>query len=574
MPINLTYPGVYAEVIPSQTRSVIAAATSNAAVIDWFYKGPINTAVAITSLSQFNSVFGGVHQRSEGSYAVQQFFLNGGSFIWVVRIVPGGGTAQSSPPSTSAMTAVAELSIPTLPFDSYYIEAANPGSWGNSIAIQITQPTGSPPPTVYTVTVGLVASSGVFSAVETYYNVSFDAGDPHNAANVINPTSQYVTITTNAPSPPSSPPDTWLSPPQSPPSPPSPVQWTVRLSGGMDGTWSATDFANQLSEQLTPGPPGTPGMVTAALDLIAPQVFNILLIPGAALLQNPSLVFTAALSYCEANRAFFIFDPPPPSAISSNSVQCWWSSCGSGPLTYIDTSSDLIGFAEGNLGTNPATYTGQDNCWAALYFPWLTIADPANSYRPRLVAPSGTVAGLFAANDAAVGVWKAPAGTGAQLQGATLASVLTDTDSGIMNPLGLNALRSFPIYGNLIWGARTLAGADPLESQFKYINVLRLCNFIEQSLLQSLKWAVFEPNAAPLWSSITLEVTSFMAGLFGQGAFQGQTAKQAYFVQCDGTTTTQQDILAGVLNLVVGFAPVYPAEFIVLQLELQGSQSS
>jgi len=183
------------------------------------------------------------------------------------------------------------------------------------------------------------------------------------------------------------------------------------------------------------------------------------------------------------------------------------------------------------------------------------------------VGPSGTLAGLYAATDAARGVWKAPAGTDVGLVGVTLASTLTDLENGGLNPFGINALRTFPVFSDVVWGARTLDGADIQASEWKYIPVRRTALFIEESLFEGLKWVVFEPNDDALWAQIRLNVGAFMQNLFRQGAFQGTTPTQAYFVKCDAETTTQNDIDLGMVNVAVGFAPLKPAEFVVIQIQ-------
>ena len=177
------------------------------------------------------------------------------------------------------------------------------------------------------------------------------------------------------------------------------------------------------------------------------------------------------------------------------------------------------------------------------------------------------MAGLYARTDANRGVWKAPAGTEASLSGVQgLVYNLTDTENGQLNPLGLNCLRIFPVYGDVCWGARTLAGSDQMASQWKYVSVRRFALFLEESLYRGTKWVVFEPNDEPLWAQIRLNVGAFMQDLFRQGAFQGQTAQQAYFVKCDNETTTQTDIDNGIVNILVGFAPLKPAEFVVIKI--------
>lgn len=162
----------------------------------------------------------------------------------------------------------------------------------------------------------------------------------------------------------------------------------------------------------------------------------------------------------------------------------------------------------------------------------------------------------MARTDSQRGVWKAPAGTDAALSGAQgLETVLNDAENGALNPLGINCLRSFPVTGQVVWGARTLRGADQLADEYKYIPVRRLALFIEESLYRGTQWVVFEPNDEPLWSQIRLNIGAFMQNLFRQGAFQGRTPREAYFVKCDKETTTQSDIDLGIVNIHVGFAP-------------------
>jgi hypothetical protein len=209
-----------------------------------------------------------------------------------------------------------------------------------------------------------------------------------------------------------------------------------------------------------------------------------------------------------------------------------------------------------------------NRAYSAMYFPRLDIPDPLMQYRPRSVGASGTVAGVYARTDANRGVWKAPAGTDAGLNGAQVVEVLTNADSGTLNQQGLDALRNFPVFGNVVWGARTLDGADQFASDYKYVPVRRLTCYIEMSLLNGTQWAVFEPNDETLWASLRLAVDNFMAPLAQQGAFY------TYFVRCDATTTTQIDINRGVCNIIVGFAPVKPAEFIVIQIQQLAGQTA
>jgi hypothetical protein len=210
---------------------------------------------------------------------------------------------------------------------------------------------------------------------------------------------------------------------------------------------------------------------------------------------------------------------------------------------------------------------------AALFYPRIRVANPLSSTGViDDFVPCGAVAGVFARTDAERGVWKAPAGIEAGLSVAGLTRSLNDADNGSLNPLGINCLRTFPLYGTVVWGSRTMDGADAMASEWKYVPVRRMALYLEESLYRGLKWVVFEPNAAPLWAQIRLNVGAFMNGLFRQGAFQGQTPKDAYFVKCDHETNPQADINKGIVNIVVGFAPLKPAEFVIIKIQQMAGQ--
>ncbi len=205
---------------------------------------------------------------------------------------------------------------------------------------------------------------------------------------------------------------------------------------------------------------------------------------------------------------------------------------------------------------------------AALYFPRVIESDPLREGQLDFFVPCGIIAGIMTRTDSQRGVWKAPAGLDAALNGIQGLRVnLNDDENGTCNPLGINCLRSFPINGRVVWGARTLRGADQLGDEYKYVPVRRLALFIEESLYRGTQWVVFEPNDEPLWAQIRLNVGAFMQRLFRQGAFQGSTPSKAYFVKCDSETTTQNDINLGIVNIIVGFAPLKPAEFVIIKIQ-------
>jgi phage tail sheath protein FI len=185
----------------------------------------------------------------------------------------------------------------------------------------------------------------------------------------------------------------------------------------------------------------------------------------------------------------------------------------------------------------------------------------------REFVPCGAVAGVIARTDSQRGVWKAPAGIEAILKGVSGLTVeLTDEENGILNSMGINCLKTFPS-GIVVWGARTMKGADDLSSDWKYLPVRRLALYIEESVYRGTLWAVFEPNDEELWSQTRLNVGAFMHDLFRKGAFQGTSPKEAYFVKCDSETTIQDDIHRGIVNIVIGFAPLKPAEFVMIKIQ-------
>jgi hypothetical protein len=319
------------------------------------------------------------------------------------------------------------------------------------------------------------------------------------------------------------------------------------------GTFPATkdpllegiDLANAIVAQFEP---------TAPLSLLAPNEFNLLCLPDISIMEFDiqAEAIAAALLFCEENDAFFIVDPPPPDGVSAD----------------LKTPVGKVGVPAGdgikNLTSWAQPLLTPKHVFGATYYPWVQIVDTVTG-QPRWMPPSGAIAGVYAATDAARGWWKAPAGIDAGLEGVTgLADpTLNDTVNGQLYSMGINCLRTFPLFGSIVWGARTLAGSTLGQSPFKYVNVRRAANFIELSLQQSLRWAVFEDNDEGLWASIRVEVETFMAGLLAVGAVE------AFTVACDATTTSVVDQLNGVVNVNVGFVPARPVEFVMLNVQIQ-----
>jgi phage tail sheath protein FI len=276
------------------------------------------------------------------------------------------------------------------------------------------------------------------------------------------------------------------------------------------------------------------------------DLFNLLCIPPLKRhggdVGKPA--WDAAIAYAGSRRAFVIVDP----------AERW------------ATVDDVLDTATGVTNV----VTAADN--AAMYFPRILVSDPLNNGQLDSFAPSGSIAGIFAETDFNRGVWRAPAGIEAGMQGVQGFSlggsgVLSDADSEKLNHAAINSLRNFPTYGTVVWGARTLKGADVLASDWKYIPVRRLAYTIEESVVHGIKWTALEPNDQALWAKIQLSVSAFMHTLFTQGAFQGTAPQQAYFVECDSTTTTPADMENGIVNIIIGFAPIKPAEFVVLTIQ-------
>ena len=324
--------------------------------------------------------------------------------------------------------------------------------------------------------------------------------------------------------------------------PASPLDHAVRLffeNGGSDAliVRVGAGRGGAISDNAISGPrleAGKRGLW--ALDKA--KCFNLLCIPPLADGKDIGpQTRAAAIRYCEKRGALFIADP----GVAWQSVK------------------------QAVAGLNAAFPTRSSH--VALFFPFLQASDPASAGKTITVAPCGAVAGVMARTDAQRGVWRAPAGTEAMLKGVSAPAIrLSDSQNGELNALGINCLRTFSRSGPVVWGARTLAGADQAASDWKYIPVRRLAFFIEQSIQRGIRWAVFEPNDEPTWAKIRLNVGAFMHRLFRNGAFQGQTARQAYFVKCDATTTSQSDIDAGIANVVMGFAPLKPAEFVIITI--------
>lgn len=508
MPVAVSYPGVYIDEIPSGVRTITGVSTSTAAFVGWAPKGPTDRATLVLSWSDFARTFGGLDSRSVLGYAVNQFFANGGQRAYIIRLAQGAGGAGVTAAAPGAVTLDAKLTL----------TAANPGQWANDYAVVTKKRSDDATRFTLSVVNWKLDAKGV--TIESFENLSMHTDDPRYVVSVLNAQSQFVNaaIVGGATDPPA---DTVYTGSGAVPD-------SAKLTGGVDG--DVLQPNNAAFENALIPTSGTGGVYL--LDRI--DLFNLLCVPG----ETTPATLGNLEHFCKVRRAFLIAD-----------------------CVLTATVASLQNGPDGSM-------TGIDATNAAFYFPWVLAPDPLQQNRTREFPPCGFVAGIYARTDSTRGVWKAPAGTEASLSGATGARTpLTNDENGVLNPLAINCIRNFPVYGTVIWGSRTLQGNDQVGSDWKYVPVRRMALFIEESLYRGTQWVVFEPNDAPLWAQIRLNIGVFMHDLFRQGAFQGSTPQQAYFVKCDGETTTQSDINRGVVNIVVGFAPLKPAEFVVIHLQ-------
>jgi len=318
------------------------------------------------------------------------------------------------------------------------------------------------------------------------------------------------------------------------------------IPSNLSTCFSASDF--------TVGDGPGPAVFDANSSLDNVEIINLLLVPGV----TDSSVISAALSFAERKRAFAILDPPPQAPAFGSST------ASPQPIQYWMT------------GLNGNNYELPESLNGALYFPYLTSADPITGTNIPM-APSGFVAGVYAATDASRGVWKAPAGLATILNNTTgpvLLGAMNDPQQGVLNLDSINCLRSFSGTGTVVWGSRTLVANNTAYQQSKYVPVRRMTLFIEQTLLANLRWVVFEPNDEPLWIAIKSSIETFLLSLYRQGGLQGDTPDAAFQVKCDSSTTTSVDQANGIVNIVVAFAPLKPAEFVIIQIAQLAGQTA
>lgn len=651
---QLTYPGVYVQEVSSGVRPIAAAGTSIAAFIGIAEKGALNEAVKVFNFTEYRNLYGGFLSGSFLSHAVFQFFNNGGTQCYIVRVA-GANTATANIVLNDRREPVAQAQA------SLTISAVSPGVWGNSLAVTISD--------------GAIDSGNEFNLsvymqneltpLETFANLSM-VPDAPNFVSTVTSSSKYIRVAVNqANANAQAGTSRGSAAPTAPLNVPGRTRFRINVNGdgyqevnlqnavgGGAGQVADLDTAANIALAIR--------FVVRALTKIrvstSQNAFNnfncqvdssvLLLTSGAAGLQSSVNVAPASNSSQDASdllnlgeldggvetsgaavtrprnnpagtppgNYFLVGDNAAPTA---NVVSVQAGSDGD-PITndtpyiaafnVLDNREDVSLIAVPGIGSSAVTGAGMNyaanrplsdcffigdmrqdsdtieeartfrdaitpkNSYGAVYLPWLRMLDPAGqSPEPILVPPSGYVAGLYAKTDAQRGVWKAPAGTATALGGTVgLAVNFTDVQQGNLNPNNINVIRQFAASGIVLWGARTIT-SDP---EWTYISVRRTAIFLRVSIYNGIQWAVFEPNDEGLWASLRLNITSFMMTLFRQGAFQGSTPSQAFFVKVDGETTTQDDINLGVVNILIGFAPLKPAEFVVVKISQKAGQSS
>jgi phage tail sheath protein FI len=522
---------VYVQELQNPVRPIVGVATSVAAFVGTAPRGLVGAPVEVNSWADYERNFGGLDDAYPLSYAVYLFFLNGGTTGLVVRNAQPGDT-----------TGAAKLS------DDITLNASSPGTWstdapGTLVARVNTKnllpgPDGKPPANTFNLMIGY-GQDDAFVAAETYPGANLTVGSPQYLPTLLAASQLVAPDDHNAYTKPPTIPG--LGPDEKP------------LLDKDGKPFNQFAFAPGAAQPAAASPAaqvlGDEAQKTGIYALTKADIFNILCLPvdaGASDLDKATIL-DPAIKFCHDHRAMLIVDAPSA-----------WSEG-----QQVPSFETLTTPATAALTTNSPN--------AAIYYPNLVTKDLSGA--KKYVRPSGAVAGVWAATDTERGVWKAPAGTAATISGITgLAVPIGDGESGELNPIAINALRALPEIGPVVWGARTSVGADQLADQWKYIPVRRTALFIEESLRRGTQWVVFEPNDEPLWASIRLNVGAFMNGLFRKGAFQGSTPAEAYLVKCDKDNNPQDQIDLGIVNILVGFAPLKPAEFVIISIQQQAGQ--
>ena len=522
------YPGVYVEEVDTGNKPIEGVSTSTVGFLGVTERGPLQPTF-ITSFTDFTRAFGSYVKEGDAdrylAYAVEGFFQNGGARCFVMRIA-------ASPPPPPLQPTLPSPWFASLTTPELLVQAVGPGTWGNNIFVQTVQqknprlfkllvaywrgglPPHSPPLHLTDLTKPFPPDIPPPTVVESFDDLSADPESSTFYESQINQISNLITVKQVVPGIPEI--GSLDSPLTSPPS-----SSPISLQGGIDRPIAPEDFTGEGS-----GPDNKIGL-EALKDV---DEISILCCPDEFYFPDDaknSVIRNALVDQCETLKYRF--------AILQAPVK----------LQSPENNDPTINSPRG---------------YAAFYFPWVWITNPVSGV-PVLIPPGGHTAGIYARSDINRGVHKDPANE--VIRGITQLQVQTnDQQQAILNPKGVNCLRYFKGQGNLVWGGRTTS-PDP---DWRYINVRRLFIFVEKSIDRGTQWVVFEPNDESLWARARRSVSDFLTGLWKDGMLQGATKEQAFFVRCDRTTMTQADLDNGRFIMLIGIAPVKPAEFVIFRI--------
>ncbi|WP_374569184.1 phage tail sheath family protein [Ideonella sp.] len=514
------HPGVYVEELPSGNRPIEGVGTSTACFMGYCRQGPLNTPTLINNWDAYERTFGGLQTDTTVvagaaaplgdpmGHGVNAFFMNGGTAAYIVRLALGASAASGTINDGGLLLTVT---------------AANPGRWANALVLRLAMKQDDHGNNIFLASVG-EGTGSAFVALEPPQEVVPETGQPTSMQATINASSKLVQVTV-------------------------PAGQEAALRAHLEGAAGGVTEVTMTTAGVDGNAPGANEYQDAFPPLVKIRDINILLLPGQTWDGGTGQsILNQAVAHCETTRnRMLVFDLPP--------------------ALLLDNESTVQG-----LGLPTSTY-------AVTYYPWTLVANPfyspdSNPAAPRsvMVSPASMTAGLWAKTDSRRGVWKAPAGIEFPLLGVSgLAFQVANEEQDYLNPQGVNALRRMPGFGPVVWGTRTRSTrANP---EWRYVPVRRTAIFIEESIYGGIQWAVFEPNDHRLWSSLRTNIDSFMNGLFRAGAFQGEMANDAYFVRCGlGQTMTQDDIDRGMVIVLVAFAPLKPAEFVIVRIQQKVGQ--
>ncbi|MFE5037988.1 phage tail sheath subtilisin-like domain-containing protein [Streptomyces sp. NPDC056683] len=515
MPSYLS-PGVYVEEVASGSRPIEGVGTSVAAFVGLAPTGPLNEPTLVTNWTQYVASFGEFTDGYYLAHSVYGFFNNGGTAAYVVRV---GGSRDDAEGTVNAPAAVGSAAAPAaLPpgeakqLGTFTVSAIASGD----LSVEVADPEGEGPAERFKL---LVKDGG--KTAETF-DVTAKKGGRNYVVTQVKERSKLITVTEAAPAAQLARPDNQtvalVAPTQTPASA-SPVAGAGSHPGPADYLGDSADRTGfgglEAVDEIS---------MVAVPDLMAAYQ------RGAIDLEAVKAVQLGLIAHCELmGDRVAVIDPPP--GLNARQIRVWRQETA-----------------------------GYDSKYAALYYPWIKTFDPSSG-QSRLIPPSGHVAGVWARNDAERGVHKAPANE--VIRGAVdLELQITRGEQDLLNPIGVNCIRAFPGRGIRIWGARTLS-SDPA---WRYLNIRRYFNYLEESILIGTQWVVFEPNDHNLWARIRRNISAFLVNEWRSGALFGQRPEEAYYVKCDEETNPPESVDVGRVICEIGIAPVKPAEFVIFRL--------